>query len=134
MAYSHQSNKYANISVYLHRVEMLQKSTQLTLLQYSFVFLLSILPVSGSYVNVDFRYILCAYILVIAIHFIFIKSYYLYIYINTYCIYYYLVFVLLHMLYIPSHEYLFLFDFILYLCLSSWFRISTEIDFGSHLL
>jgi hypothetical protein len=33
------------------------------------------------------------------------------------------------MLYIPSHEYLFLMDSILYLCLSGWFCISMEIDF-----
>jgi hypothetical protein len=36
--------------------------------------------------------------------------------------------------YIPSHEYFFLFDFILYLCLPGWFRISMEIDFVTHML
>jgi hypothetical protein len=38
----------------------------------------------------------------------------------------------LGMLYIPSYEYFFLIDFILYLCHSGWFRISMEIDFVTH--
>jgi hypothetical protein len=44
------------------------------------------------------------------------------------------VFVLHYMLYIPSHKYFFLIDFILYLCYSGWFRISMEIDFVTHML
>jgi hypothetical protein len=43
-------------------------------------------------------------------------------------------FVLLCILYIPSHEYNFLIDFILYLCLSGWFCISKEIDIVTHML
>ena len=42
------------------------------------------------------------------------------------------VFVLLYMLHIPSHEYFILIDFIVYLCHSGWFRISMEIDFVTH--
>jgi hypothetical protein len=37
------------------------------------------------------------------------------------------VFVLLYMLSVPSHEYFFLIDSILYLCRSGWFRISMGI-------
>jgi hypothetical protein len=38
-----------------------------------------------------------------------------------------------HISYIPSHEYFFLIDSILYLCRSGWFRrISMEIDFVTH--
>jgi hypothetical protein len=45
-----------------------------------------------------------------------------------------LVLVLLYMLYVPSHEYFFLIDFILYICRYGWFRISMEIDFVTHIL
>jgi hypothetical protein len=41
--------------------------------------------------------------------------------------------VLLYMLYIPSHEYFFLIDSILYLYRSGWFVISMEIDFVTHM-
>jgi hypothetical protein len=41
-------------------------------------------------------------------------------------------FVLLYVLYIPSHEYFFLIDSIFYLCRSGWFRIRMEIDFIAH--
>jgi hypothetical protein len=44
----------------------------------------------------------------------------------------YLVFVLLYLLYILSHEYIFLIEFILYLCCSGWFHISIEVDFVTH--
>jgi hypothetical protein len=54
--------------------------------------------------------------------------------VRLYLIYHYLVFVLLYMLYIPSHEYFLLIDHILYLCRSGWFRISMEIDFIIHIL
>jgi hypothetical protein len=36
------------------------------------------------------------------------------------------------MLCISCHEYIFLIDFILYLCCSGWFHISMEIDFVTH--
>jgi hypothetical protein len=35
--------------------------------------------------------------------------------------------------YILSHEYLFLIDFILYLCRSGWFHITLEMDFIIHM-
>jgi hypothetical protein len=38
------------------------------------------------------------------------------------------------MLYIPSPEYFFLIDSILYLCRFSWFCISKEIDFNPHVV
>jgi hypothetical protein len=48
---------------------------------------------------------------------------------RLYFIYYY---VLLFILFIPSHEYIFLIDLILYSCRSHWFRISMEIDSLTH--
>jgi phosphate/sulfate permease len=49
---------------------------------------------------------------------------------NDVGMYYYLEFVLLYMMYIPSYEYISLINFIR--IMPFWFRISMEIDFVTH--